>query len=90
MHSLCRGAAEGRLTQLTNRDDLWKLLVAIASKKVVDQIRRQTSKKRGGGQVRGDSILAKPGRDAPAGFDQFMNLEPTPEFLAAPVKRTAG
>lgn len=85
-HTLCSGAAAGQFDQLTDRDDLWKLLVAITSMKAVDQIRRQTSQKRGSGEVRGDSIVSGPGHGAagegPAGFEQFMAQEPTPEYVA--------
>ena len=56
-HSLCRGAQAGRFDLLQDRDDLWRLLVAIASRKAVDQMRRQTSQKRGGGAVRGESVV---------------------------------
>ncbi len=80
--SLCAGAREGRFDRLQDRNDLWKLVVAIAGMKAVDQIRRQTSQKRGGGQVRGDSIVAGSEGDLPASFERFMSQEPTPEFLA--------
>jgi RNA polymerase sigma factor (sigma-70 family) len=79
--SLCRGAAAGNFQQLTDRDDLWRLLVAIAGQKAVDQIRRQMSQKRGGGDVHGDSIFAQPSSDGPQGFEHFLSSEPTPEFL---------
>ena len=78
--TLCRGAAAGRFEQLKDRDDLWRLLVAITGQKAVDQIRRQVSQKRGGGGVRGDSIFTA-GGDEPQGFEQFLSDEPTPEFL---------
>ena len=78
---LCQGASDGRFDQLKDRDDLWRLLVAITSKKAVDQVRRQTSQKRGGGAVRGDSIVYRADGDGPGGFEQFMDEEPTPEFL---------
>lgn len=80
--SLCRGAAAGRFEQLTDRDDLWRLLVAITGQKSVDQIRRQMSQKRGGGNVRGDSIFSGTAPGEPAGFEQFLSEEPTPEFIA--------
>ena len=80
-HSLCDGAAAGRFDQLQNRDDLWKLLVAMTGMKAVDQIRRQTSQKRGGGRVRGDSIVGTNDEGGIVGFDQFIDSEPTPEFL---------
>ncbi len=80
--TLCKGAAAGRFDQLQDRDDLWKLLTAIAGMKSVDQIRRQTAKKRGGEDVRGESIVAGAGANQIGGFDQFVHEEPTPEFLA--------
>lgn len=79
--SLCKGAAAGRFDKLRDRDDLWKLLTAISGMKAVDQIRRQTAKKRGGEKLRGESIVA--GVNNPlGGFDQLVHGEPTPEFLA--------
>ena len=77
---LCRGAAQGRFTELETRDDLWRLLVAITAKKVVDQVRHQTRLKRGGGDVRGHSLFSQAG-DIPAGFDEFLHDRPTPDFL---------
>ena len=56
-NGLCKGAAAGRFDQLHSRDDLWSLLVAIAGKKAADQIRRQTSQKRGGKDLRGESVF---------------------------------
>lgn len=80
--SLCVGAAAGRFERLEQRDDLWQVLVAIAGRKAVDQIRRQMSQKRGAGTVRGDSIVMNLGGDAPGTFEQFMSEEPTPEVVA--------
>ena len=39
---LCRGAASGRLQQVTNRDDLWWLLLAITNQKVINQRKRES------------------------------------------------
>jgi RNA polymerase sigma factor (sigma-70 family) len=80
--SLCRGAVAGNFSQLQDRDDLWRLLVAIARQKAVDQIRRQVSQKRGGTELRGESIFAGATEDGPRGFEQFLAADPTPEFLA--------
>jgi DNA-directed RNA polymerase specialized sigma24 family protein len=88
--SLCNGASAGRFDRLGNRDDLWKLLVAISGMKAVDQIRRQTSQKRGGGDVRGDSIVGTDASGGMVGFDGFMNAEPTPEFLMLMEEQQAG
>lgn len=80
LQALCEGAAAGRFEQLENREDLWSLLVAITSKKAIDQVRRQTSRKRGAGEVRGNSIFAT--ADGDAGFEQVIAEQPTPEFIA--------
>ncbi len=79
--SLCRGAAAGRFKQLNDRDDLWKLLTAITGMKAVDQIRKQTAKKRGGTDLRGESIVGGHDSDGAGGLDQFVHHQPTPEFL---------
>lgn len=81
-HALCAGAAAGRFEKLESREDLWSLLVAIAGKKAVDQVRSQTSKKRGAGEIRGNSIFAKNGTAAVGGFEEVIADQPTPEFLA--------
>ncbi len=80
--SLCMGVADGRFERLDSRDDLWQILVALASRKAVDQIRKQMTHKRGGGQVRGDSVLFSDG-DVPGNFDQFLSQSPTPDLIAA-------
>jgi RNA polymerase sigma factor (sigma-70 family) len=80
--SLCRGAAAGRFKQLQDRDDLWKLLTAIAGMKAVDQIRRQTAQKRGGTNVRGESIFEVGDASQIGGLGQLINSQPTADFMA--------
>ena len=55
LHALCNGAQEGRFRQLENRDDLWQLLVVIASRKATDQYRRWRRR-----QEVGESALHSP------------------------------
>ena len=50
--------------------------------KSVDQIRRQTAKKRGGGDMRGNSVIANTADEANAGFEQFADAALSPAFLA--------
>lgn len=69
--SFCLGARAGRFPDLTDRDNLWPLLIALTSHKCVDQIRRETRLKRGG--------AAGP---VAANLDLITSREPTPEFLA--------
>ena len=57
--ALCLGAREGRFPKLKDRSGLWRLLVAVTAKKVIDLKRHHLAAKRGGGKVRGDSALDK-------------------------------
>jgi len=81
LNSLCRGAAAGRFPQLSDRQDLWRVLVTIAARKVYGQMRRQRASKRGGGKVRGESVFLQPdGDDDAAGIEQALGREPSPEL----------
>ncbi len=81
-YALSSGAAAGRFEKLETREDLWSLLVAITSKKAVSRIRRQAAQKRGGGQVRGNSIFGTADEARETGFNNIIGTEPTPEFIA--------
>jgi DNA-directed RNA polymerase specialized sigma24 family protein len=79
----CRAAVEGRFPRLDDRDDLWRLLVAITEREAADQMRRARRLKRGGGRVRGEADLNVSGRDeAVAGLDRIAGPQPTPDFAA--------
>lgn len=79
---LCSGAEDGKFQLLTDRDDLWRLLVKITARKTIDQQRRLSPKKRGDGKVRGESVFANADfEQGEGGLDQFASTEPTPEFL---------
>lgn len=80
MHSLHRGLQEGRFPVLRNRDDLWKVLLTIAGAKANQQMRRQLTQKRGGGDVRGESVFLVASDEARQGLANFAGAEPTPEF----------
>ena len=90
-HSFYRGASEGRFPKLNDRTDLWKLLVTITCRKAIGQIKSATAQKRGGGNVRGESIFQKAGEgeSATGGIGQILGDEPTPE-LAVMVAETCG
>jgi RNA polymerase sigma factor (sigma-70 family) len=79
--SFCRGAARGRFPLLSDRDDLWRLLVVITLRKALDQLRRQRSARRGEMKLLLGSELSD--EDARAGgLDWLVGQEPTPEFAA--------
>lgn len=77
---LCDGAARGLFTDLTDRNDLWRLLTVLTVHKAIDAKRHQARRKRGR-DVRGESVFDElPGEGQ--GLDQFLSDEPGPEVLA--------
>src|SRR5262245_47850351 len=58
--SLCSGLLNGRYPALRDREDLWSLLVVITERKALRLIKGERREKRGGGRVRGDSVLGIP------------------------------
>ena len=83
LRCLYEGAARGQFAELVNRGELWQLLAAITGRKVIDQQRRLTQQKRGGGRVRGDSVVhGNDDEHSSVGFDQFRGEAATPEVLA--------
>jgi DNA-directed RNA polymerase specialized sigma24 family protein len=82
MHSFCRGMAGRRFPQVEDREDLWKLLLTITARKVTAQKRRHFAAKRGGGQVRGESVFvrANDDREANCGIGEVLGSSPTPEL----------
>lgn len=78
-HSLCRGIQDGRFEHVTDRDSMWGLLAVITTRKVSAQQRFEHRQKRGGGQVRGDSVFAEFGVN---GLEAVTGDEASPEFEA--------
>jgi len=82
--SFCDRAGRGQFPQLSDRDDLWRLLATITVRKAFDTMRQQTRKKRGGGQVLGESallIVGGPNADGD-GLAEVLGREPTPQEVA--------
>jgi DNA-directed RNA polymerase specialized sigma24 family protein len=82
--SFCRGAEQGRFPRLNDRNDLWRVLVTLAARKVLHLVRDQQRLKRGGGAVLDEAALRGP-EDAAgeaAGLEHILGREPTPEFAA--------
>ena len=70
--SLFRGAAAGRFERLDSREDLWRLLVTITSRKARNAERDERRQKRGGLVDFADPEI----------LNEIAGLEPTPEFAA--------
>jgi len=82
-NSFCQGLKKGRFPGLNDRHDLWGLLVTITARKAVAQLRREHAKKRGEGDVCGESVFAR-GSDPELadGIDCVLGAQPTPELAA--------
>jgi DNA-directed RNA polymerase specialized sigma24 family protein len=84
-NSFCDGAARGRFPLLSDRGDLWRLLVVITARKACAQVERRCRQKRGGGQVLDEVDWIgrnDPEGNGPNGLDLVIGTEPTPEFAA--------
>ncbi len=80
-NSFCDRVVRGQFPELVDRDDLWRLLVTITTRKVFESVRRETRKKRGGGRVRGGSAFMD-GDAIDQGMAQVLSREPDPEVAA--------
>ena len=72
--SFCLGAEQGRFPQLSDREGLWALLVAITAHKTADYVRHNRRQKRGG--------LAPAAQGSGVDLNAVIGQEPTPEFAA--------
>lgn len=79
--SFCCGVAQGRYPRLSDRDNLWKLLVTLTARKAIDLAEHEGRQKRGGGRVGGEEHLP-PAADGERAFDNLPGSEPTPDFAA--------
>src|SRR5262249_10787865 len=75
---------KGRFPQLDDRDNLWRLLVVITARKVINQNVHENRQKRGGGLVLGESAMlpAQREEDERPAMEQALGQEPTPDFAA--------
>jgi DNA-directed RNA polymerase specialized sigma24 family protein len=81
--SFFRGAEEGRFPKLSDRHDLWQVLVLLASRKAVNQVKRELRARRGGGRVVQASALAAGAEEEEEPlFAALIGREPEPAFAA--------
>jgi RNA polymerase sigma factor (sigma-70 family) len=89
--TFCQRAREKQFPNLRDRNDLWQLIVRITERKAYDQLRAQNRKKRGGGRVAGESVLAGcQASESGAGIHGVAGPEPTPEFAAEAAEAMEG
>jgi hypothetical protein len=77
--SLCAGLARGQFPKLADRDDLWRRLVVITTRKVQAQNHLRLRQTRGGGLVRSASEFDDDSDDDNL-LAQAVGSEPTLEF----------
>jgi RNA polymerase sigma factor (sigma-70 family) len=81
--SFCRAAENQRFPLLTDRDNLWRLLVVLTARKALHAVRDERRQKRGGGHVLDETALAGAfPEDGEVGLDAVIGSEPTPDFAA--------
>ena len=66
-HSFIAGVRDDRFPDLSGPDNLWGLLITLTGRKVNAHLRHHTRQKRGGGNVRGESVFIKPGGEPTGG-----------------------
>lgn len=74
--SFCLRARNGQFTRLTDRENLWPLLMAITANKSVDLIRRHNSQKRGGASPDGEAVWQQ------HPLSELISAAPDPQFAA--------
>jgi DNA-directed RNA polymerase specialized sigma24 family protein len=75
-HSFCRRAGKGCFPRLSDRDDLWQLLMLLTVRKASNLVRLERRQKRGGGKARN-----APG-EVGAALADLIGREPDPQFAA--------
>ncbi len=81
MVSFWKGIEAGRF-KVSDREDLWKLLVTITARKACAARRHFYAQKEGGGQLRGDSVMMRADRDSGCGPGEVLGPQPSPELVA--------
>ena len=74
IRSFCDGIRAGKYPRLDDEGNLWALLVLITKRKATHRVRDETAKKRGGGNLQGESAL---GED---GIHGFVASAPSTDF----------
>jgi DNA-directed RNA polymerase specialized sigma24 family protein len=74
-HSFCQAAEQGRFPRLEDRDNLWRLLVVLTSRKASHLVRHERQQKR---RAPANDPTAPNGAE----LEAILGSEPTPEFAA--------
>jgi len=80
--SFCHCVEQGRFPQLTDRDDLWRLLFVITEHKAIDLVKHEHAIRRGGGKVKSLDALREQDSTTDNTPDNIPGREPTPQLAA--------
>jgi RNA polymerase sigma factor (sigma-70 family) len=81
LNSFYQRAQQGQFPDLSERDELWSLLVTITARKAINQRKHHGRAKRGGNRVMDEAALGGADAADPA-MANVVGSEPTPEFAA--------
>ncbi|QDV47632.1 RNA polymerase sigma factor RpoE [Stieleria neptunia] len=76
--SFYRAAEQGRYPEMSDRADLWRLLLKMSARKVIDKRRRERRQRRGGGERTFSLAAGSDGEDA---LIEVIGDEPTPDMV---------
>mgnify|MGYP001814002388 FL=1 len=76
--SFYRAAEQGRFPEMSGRDDLWRLLLVMSARKIIDKRRHDQRQRRGAGE---NVLSLQGGRDDEQMLIQVIGDEPTPEMV---------
>ena len=79
--SLCRGIEAQRFPEISDRDNLWALLVVIASRKIINRNRYDAQQRRSGDRTVNESVLQN-ASEISSPLNNVPAREPTPELAA--------
>jgi DNA-directed RNA polymerase specialized sigma24 family protein len=77
--SFFQRAGDGHFPKLSDRDDLWRLLVVIIARKALNQRAHVRRAKRGSGKVQDQAAIEDPDQSQ-QGLAQVIGTEPTPSL----------
>ncbi|WP_246109850.1 ECF-type sigma factor [Roseimaritima multifibrata] len=81
-HSFIAGIQEDKFPDLSGPENLWGLLITLTGRKAHAHFRHQTRQKRGGGQVRGESVFVDANDIRGAGLGGIASEDETADLQA--------
>jgi len=81
-HSMCEGIQEGRFPELSDRDNLWRLMLTITVRKIAIRHRYDHRDKRNTSKLMTESGMFTTANRPVGGMDALPAAEPTPAFAA--------